>query len=178
MKILKGILLFIGVLLAIILITAAFVKKDFKSERSIVINKPKSEVFAYVKSLKSQNDWSVWGKRDPNMKTEFTGTDGTVGCIHTWEGNDDVGSGEQEIKKIVEGERIDFELRFLKPFKATNYAHIITQAESDHTTKVTWGFNGTMSYPMNISLLFMNMDENIGNDFAEGLSNLKVLMEK
>ncbi len=34
--------------------------------------------------------------------------------------NEKVGAGEQEIIAIVEGERIDFELRFLAPFRSTD----------------------------------------------------------
>mgnify|MGYP003335701311 FL=1 len=112
------------------------------------------------------------------MKKEFVGTDKTVGCIAKWSGNKDVGEGEQEIKKIDEGKRIDMELRFLKPFKATNMAHLVTEAVNDSTTKVTWGFSGSMPYPMNIMKLIMNMDESVGKDFQSGLENLKTLLEK
>ena len=53
----------------------------------------------------------------------FTGTDGTVGFISAWESDiKNVGSGEQEILNIVEGERLGYEIRFLKPFKLTSWA--------------------------------------------------------
>lgn len=176
MKILKFILLFVGTLIGLALIIAAFTKKEFSVERSIVINKPKAEVFDYVSSLKSQNDWSVWGSLDPNMKKEFIGTDKTVGFVSKWEGNDDVGSGEQEIKKIIPGERMETELRFLKPFKVTNIAHLITESvDSSHTT-VKWRFEGKMAWPMNI--MNMMMDITIAKDFEKGLSNLKAKLEQ
>jgi hypothetical protein len=35
-----------------------------------------------------------------------------------------------------------------------------------------------MKYPMNIMLLFMNMDEMLGKDLETGLVNLKAVMEK
>jgi hypothetical protein len=38
-------------------------------------------VYDYVKYLKNQNDYSVWAKIDPGMKTEFRGKDGTVGFV-------------------------------------------------------------------------------------------------
>ena len=177
MKILKAIVLLVIGLVALILIVALFVDKKYAVDRSVVINKPKAQVFDYIKSLKSQNDWSVWGKKDPNMTKEFTGTDGTVGCISKWKGNKDVGEGEQEIKKIIDGQRIETELRFKKPFEATNQAHFITEAVNDSTTKVTWGFEGSMPYPMNFMKVFMNMDKMIGKYFEEGLSNLKNKLE-
>ncbi|MFC0181067.1 SRPBCC family protein [Pseudarcicella hirudinis] len=112
------------------------------------------------------------------MKKTYSGTDGTVGFISAWEGNDDVGKGEQEIKKITEGERIDFELRFIKPFEATSPVFMTTQSISDNQTKVTWSMSGNMPYPMNLMLLFMNMEKQIGGDFETGLNNLKGILEK
>ena len=50
---------------------------------------------------------------DPDMKKTYRGTDGTVGFVSAWDSEkDDVGKGEQEIIKITDGERIDYELRF------------------------------------------------------------------
>ncbi len=178
MKILKTILFVVLGFIAIVLIAAAFVSKDFAVERSIVINKPKAQVFEYLKSLKSQNDWSAWGKKDPNMKSEFIGTDGTVGCISKWSGNKEVGTGEQEMKKIVEGERIETELRFTEPFESKSLAHFITESIDSNTTTVKWGFEGSMMYPLNIMKVFMNMDKKVGKDFEEGLNNLKAKLEK
>ena len=53
-----------------------------------------------------------------------------------------------------------------------------TEALSDNSTKVSWGFEGQMNYPMNVMKLFMNMEKAIGNDFSIGLSNLKIILEK
>src|SRR5687767_6815253 len=106
MKILKRILFSVLGLVAILLIVALFVKKDYAVEREITINKPKQEVFAYIKYLKNQDNFSKWGSMDPAMQKSYTGTDGAVGAVSAWKGNSDVGEGEQEIKKITEGERI------------------------------------------------------------------------
>jgi uncharacterized protein YndB with AHSA1/START domain len=179
MKILKRVLLVIAIIIAIPLIVALFVKKDYAVEREIIINKPKQEVFDYIKQLKNQDNYAKWNMMDPAMKRTYTGTDGTVGFIAGWDSeNPDVGKGEQEIKQITEGEKIDFELRFKKPFEATNAAYMTTEAVGEGQTKVKWGFNGHMPYPMNFMCVFMNMDEMIGADFSTGLTNLKTILEK
>lgn len=179
MKILKRILITILAIVAIALITPLFIKKEYAAEREITINKSKQEVFDYVKFLKNQDNYSVWATMDPQMKKEYRGTDGTVGFVSAWDSkNEDVGKGEQEIKKIQEGERIDFELRFMKPFEATEPAYMITESVSDSLTKVKWGFSGQMKYPMNLTLLFMNIEEMIGKDLETGLQNLKTTLEK
>lgn len=179
MRILKRILIVVGILIAIPLIVALFVKKEYAVEKEIVISKPKAEVFEYIKFLKNQDNFSKWATIDPNMKKSYRGTDGTVGFVSHWESdNEEVGWGEQEIKKITEGERIDFELRFIKPFEATEPAFMSTETVSDNQTKVKWGFSGHMDYPMNLMLLFMDFEKMIGDDLQTGLTKLKSELEK
>jgi len=176
---LRKILIVVVILIAIPFIVALFVDKDYAVQREIVIAKPKQEVFDYVKYLKNQDNYSKWATMDPNMKKSYTGTDGTVGFVSHWESdNEEVGTGEQEIKQITEGERIDFELRFIKPFEATEPAFMTTESLSDNETKVTWGFSGHMAYPFNLMIPIMNFEELIGTDLATGLANLKTELEK
>jgi hypothetical protein len=165
-------------ILAALLIAGLFVPKGMKATREIVINKSNAEVFNYIKQLKNQDNYSKWGSMDPNMKKEYRGTDATPGFVSAWEGNKKVGQGEQEIISIEEGKKLNTELRFIKPFKSVAQSSMTTEAISENSTKVSWGFEGSMNYPMNVMKLFMNMEKSIGDDFSTGLNNLKVLMEK
>jgi Polyketide cyclase / dehydrase and lipid transport len=179
MKALKMIGLLLGGIVALLLIIPAFTKKNYSVEKSVAIAKSRGEVFAYLKLLKNQDNFSVWAKMDPDMKKTYRGADGNVGFVSAWESKkDDVGTGEQEIKKIDEGNRIDYELRFIKPFEATSPAYLAFADAADGKTKVSWGMSGRMGYPMNLMLLFMNMEEMIGKDFDTGLANLKNILEK
>ena len=168
-----------GVVLVIVagLTVASFVSPTkYAVSRAVVVNKPKTEVFDYLKLLKNQDDFSVWATMDPDMKKEFMGTDGTVGFISAWDSEkEDVGKGEQEIKKIQEGQRIDYELRFKEPFEATDNAFISTE-EVAEGTKVVWGFDGEMARPMNLMLLMMNMEEMLGGQ--PDLDITKIIIEK
>ncbi|HMO60453.1 MAG TPA: SRPBCC family protein [Ferruginibacter sp.] len=179
MKIIKRIVFAIGALVLLALVVALFVPKAMKAEREIVIAKPKEQVFDYIKYLKNQDNYSKWALMDPDMKKEYRGTDGTVGFVSAWESEkDDVGKGEQEIKAIEEGKRIDFELRFVKPFESTAQAYMLTDAVDSSHTKVSWGFSGNMAWPINIFRLFMDPEKAIGDDFAAGLSKLKAILEQ
>ncbi len=179
MKIIKLVLTGVVSLTVLILIVAIFTKKEYSAIREVIINKPKSEVFEYVKLLKNQENFSVWANKDPEMKKDYRGTDGTVGFVSAWDSEmKDVGKGEQEITKIIEGDRIDYELRFMEPYASTDHAFITFEAVSETQTKVKWGFSGKMKYPMNLFLLTMDMEGMIGKDFQEGLNNLKVVLEK
>lgn len=179
MKILKGVLLTIAGIVILALIVALFVKKDYAVERQITVNKPEQEVFDFIKHIKNQDQYSVWNNMDPAMKKKYTGTDGTVGFISAWESdNKNVGKGEQEITNIKEGDRIDMKLRFKEPFEAEDDAYMATEAMGANQTNVKWGFKGKMTYPMNLMLLFMNMEEMLGKDLQGGLEKLKTVMEK
>ncbi len=178
-KVLKFILLSLGVLVALFLIIPLFLKNDLKATREVTINKPKQEVYDYVVLLKNQDNFSKWAKMDANMKKEYKGVDGTVGFMSAWDSeNGDVGKGEQTIVAIKPGERIDYYLHFIKPFESNAKCVITFNAIDSATTKVSWGFESKMAYPMNIMGLFMDMDAAIGNDFSEGLNNLKAILEK
>lgn len=178
-KFLKYLGLILAGLVVLVLIIAAFSKKSYSVERSLTINRPSKVVYDYVKYLKNQNNFSVWAKIDPNMKMDFRGTDGTVGFVSAWDSPvKEAGKGEQEIIKIDDGKRIDYEIRFLKPMKATDNAFLSFNTVNDSSTVVKWGFFGKMKYPMNFMLLCMNMDKMLGKDLDGGLKNLKGIMEK
>jgi uncharacterized protein YndB with AHSA1/START domain len=173
------ILVVILIIVAIPLIGAAFLSTDFVIEKEIVINKSKEEVFNYVKFLKNHLNFNKWTMTDPNQKTEYTGTDGAVGFITAWDSNmKDVGKGEQEIIKIIEGERIDYALRFKRPFENNAGAYMTTSALSNSQTKVTWAFVGTRSYPNKIFHFLFNLSKMLGKDLQTSLNNLKKLLEK
>lgn len=165
-------------LVVIFIILAIAGPKSYDVSRSIKIDRAKADVFNYIKYVKNQDEWSPWKNRDPEMKQEFSGEDGTVGFISKWDSDvKNVGSGEQEIIRIVENERLDTQLRFLKPWKSESHAYI-SVAGSDGSTEVTWGFSGTNKVPMNIFMLFMNIDKAVGKDFEEGLAKLKQVLEQ
>lgn len=179
MKILKKIILAFAILIAIPLIMALFIRQDYFVERTVNIQKSKAEVFDYIKFLKNQDNYSLWANMDPKMKKTYKGVDGKVGFISAWESkNEEVGVGEQEIKQINPGKRVDYELRFKVPFESTEHAYMTTEALSENKTKVTWGFTGHINYPFNIWFLFMDFESMIGNDLKLGLNKLKTTLEK
>jgi len=179
MGIIKKILVALILILAVILIAAYFMPKTYAVEREITINRPVDSVFNYVKYLKNQNEFSVWANIDPKMESTFKGTDGNVGAISSWESKvKEVGIGEQEITKITAGKRLDFALRFKEPMNDTALAYMSTDAVAGNQTKVKWGINGVIPYPMNLMLPMMKMDQMIGNDLQKGLENLKAKMEE
>lgn len=177
MKFLKKVVFLLLSLIALVLIVALFLNKETNVERSITIDLPKAEVFEYVRYLKNQDNYGVWQQMDPKMNKSYSGEDGTVGFISTWKSeNENVGSGEQEITKIVEDSRIETKLRFKEPWESESDAYFDFKSTGNQT-EVTWGFHGITPYPWNVMLLFMDMDEMLGKDLEGGLNNLKKVLE-
>ncbi|MEZ9198127.1 SRPBCC family protein [Shewanella sp. 10N.286.54.B9] len=165
-------------LIALPFIIALFVQKEYSVVTQITIDKPVAEVFDYVKRLKNQDNFSVWAQMDPDMVKSYRGTDGSVGFVSRWESQlEDVGVGEQEIMRIDEGKRVDFELRFFSPFESTDPAFMSTEAVGANQTLVQWGFDGHLDYPMNLMFLFVDFESMIGNDLNQGLKQLKQELE-
>jgi len=159
----------------LILIVGRFSRKDYSIQREIVINAPIQKVFDYLKLLKNQDNFNKWVMADPSTKKEFKGTDGTVGFIYAWNGKKS-GEGEQEIKNIAEGEKIETEIRFTRPMPAIAYANLFTEALSDNQTKVSWSNTSTMKYPMNVML--PTIEKMLIKDMDTSLANLKTVLEE
>lgn len=177
MKMLLKILLVIVIIIGVFLLVTVFIKKEYTIQREITINKPKQQVFDYIKYLKNQDQYSKWVMTDPGMKKDFKGTDGTVGFVYAWDSkNKQAGKGEQEIVNLIEGEKLDIEVRFEKPMKGIAHTPFITKSVTENQTKVTWGMVGKNPFPMNIMNPFM--DKMLGKDLEVSLTNLKNIVEK
>lgn len=176
MKILKRIGIIVLSLIALVLIAALFIKKEYTVEKEVIVNKPKDEAFSYIRYAKNQDNYNKWIMMDPNAKKEYRGNDGTVGFVYAWDGNNKVGKGEQQIKNIEEGQRIDYDLHFIKPFESNAKAWITTEAVSDHQTKIKWGMQGKSPYPLNFMNLFV--PGILGKDLQISLDKLKTVLEE
>lgn len=179
MSIITIILLVIAAIIVVILLAALFAKDEYVIEQGITINKPKQTVFSYIKTMYNQNQYNKWWMMDPNAKKEFTGTDGTPGFTMRWDSdNKQAGKGEQEIKKVTEGERVDYEIRFIKPFESVADSYMETAAIAGNQTKVTWVFKGKRNFSMRIFHLLFNLKKMLGKDLQASLVNLKNVLEK
>jgi len=175
MEIFLAVLVVIAAIIALILIASIFMRKDYMIQREITINAPLPKVFDYIKLLRNQDYFNKWVMVDPNMTREFKGTDGTVGFIYAWNGNKRAGAGEQEIKRIIDSNSIETEIRFVRPFPGVAKANISARTIADNQTSVTWINASTMIWPMN--LLLPMIEKALAKDMDESLGNLKRILE-
>lgn len=172
----KKILLGFALIVAAILVLAAFQPATFRVERSITIAAPAAVPFAQVNEFAKWQPWSPWEKLDPAMKRSFSGPAAGVGASYGWEGNSEVGSGRMTIQESRPAELIRIKLEFIKPMAGVSDATFAFKPAGEQTT-VTWTMSGENSYPAKIFCLFMNMDKMVGGQFEQGLGALKSLSE-
>jgi uncharacterized protein YndB with AHSA1/START domain len=170
------ILLGVGVVIALVLIIAAFQPSDFRVERSTVIAAPAAVVFAQVNDFHRWVAWSPWEKIDPAMKKTFDGAPAGTGAIYSWAGNNQVGEGRCTIIESRPNELIRVRLDFIKPFASVCTADYAFKQDGERT-QVTWSMSGPKNFISKLIGLFMSMDKMLGEQFEAGLSNLKTVSE-
>jgi len=170
MNILFSIVLVLLGIIAFLLIAALFMRKEHYVKREIVIQAPVQKVFDFLKLLKNQEKFNKWAKADSNRNWEFKGR-----FIISWNGNKDVGEGEKEIIKIIEGKRIETQIRFVRPMSTTANVIMETEFLSENQTKVFLINTGTLKYPMNV--LIPLAERMFPKDMDSSLSALKHILE-
>ncbi len=177
MNIVVTILLVLAGIIALLLIIAIFMKKEHYVNREIIINVPRQKVFDFLKLLKNQDQFNKWATADKkNRREEFRGTDGTVGFIYSWSGDKSAGQGEKEIKNIVEGKRIETEIRFVKPMRVAASVIFDIESLSENQTRVNLVNTGSLKYPLN--LMIPMAEKRFPKDMDESLSTLKSILER
>jgi len=179
MIILYIILTIIAALIVVVCIAAGSAPDQFEVYAETVINKPVSEVFDYVRYLANQDKFNNWVMTDPNVKRSYTGTDGQIGGTVYWDSEmGQVGKGAQEITAITDNRRINWALRFEKPFKNEAASYLETTATTPESTQVKWAFTGQLTFMMKVMHILMSLKKMLTNDLSTSLQNLKAVLEK
>jgi len=175
MSVLIDILGIVAGIIALLLIIALLMKREHYVKREIIINAPRKNVFDYLRLLKNQDTFNNGAMVDADRKKEFKGSDGTVGYVYAWSGNKDAGEGEKEITNIIDGKRIEMEIRFVKPMTTSAQIILETESLSDDQTRVRWSNAGTLKYPVNIMIPIL--EKHVVKDLDASLLTLKNILE-
>jgi effector-binding domain-containing protein/uncharacterized membrane protein len=174
MRLLKRLLAFLVVLVAAVVIVAFFLPKTAHVERSVVIDRPASQIFGVLNNLHRFNAWSPWFDLDPQAKYTFAGPASGVGAKTSWVGNKDVGSGSQEIIASKPNELLKLQLDFGDMGKPT--ATFLLVPEGRRTT-VTWTLDQSFEGSLIGRYIGLMMDSMVGKDYEKGLAKLKTMVE-
>lgn len=174
---LKKIALVVVLLIAAVLVYAAFKDDSFRVERSITIKAPPAKVQALIEDFNQWQAWSPWEHIDPSIKREITGAPRGVGAVYAWRGDGKAGQGRMEVVESKPGTLVKIKLDFIKPFPSNNTTEFTLVPQGD-STQVNWAMHGAAPYMARLMTTFMSMDSMVGKDFDKGLADMKKAAEK
>ena len=175
MKILKRLLIAIGLLIAVLVAIACVLPNQFNVARSATINAPAEKIYPLIATSRQWENWAVWKQRDPNMKIEYAGPESGIGAKWSWESKSE-GSGEMEFTSAEPNKLLSYSLVF-KDFNTTSTGTLSLEPDGADT-KITWSFAGEVGNNPMMRYMGLMMDGMIGKDFEAGLANLKALAER
>lgn len=167
-----------GVVIALagVLLYAASRPDIFRIQRTARIDAPSARIFPLIDTLRNHALWSPFFRKDPAMRSTYSGSDQGVGAALDFIGNKDVGSGRLTITGHQPPDQVTMRLQMIKPFAADNVVRF-TLVPRGESTEVTWAMEGRQPYLAKVMCLFFDMDAMVGKDFAAGLATLKTLAE-
>jgi len=172
----KKILLLLVVAIAAVCVIASFQSEDMTVTRSSTIAAPPAAVFKVVNDFRQWDAWSPWSKLDPNMKKSLEGPPEGVGAIYKWSGNNEVGEGSTTLVESKPNEKVGMKLAFVRPMEGVSDVQFTFVPEGTGT-KVTWAMQGKKPFIGKVVGLFMDCEKMYGDQFNEGLANLKKVVE-
>jgi uncharacterized protein YndB with AHSA1/START domain len=177
MKILKVTGLVLVSIIILFVLAGLILPKEVNLEREIVIEAPVDSVFPMVVSFENFVTWSPWSEYDPHADIRFEGSDGQVGSVYHWSGNDDVGVGSMEIVDLMPNRQIDLKLVFTSPWESESDVYYKFE-DAESATKVIWGYSANAPFPTNVVMKLVGMEKMLGKDYDNGLAKLKGMIEQ
>ena len=175
MKIIQWILAVVGALVLLALVGGLFLPSKFTVQRSAVIEAPPRKVYDLIVEPRKWTEWSVWNRRDPNMKVTYKGPPFGMGAKWEWVSKTE-GTGSMELTRVEPDKTVEYALSF--PEYNMRSTGALTLEPSGNSTRVTWTNSGDVGGNPLKHYLAAAMDRIVGPDFEGGLANLKALAEK
>lgn len=175
MKVFVKILYWLLGIIAVLIIVAYLLPKNYKVERSIYINADKNLIYNLTSNFQKWTVWVPWTKEmDSTAVFEITGKDGQVGTTWKWNGKK-MGEGTMTATEFISGQMVAYDLSFAQGKYKSKGKILIEQGDS---CKVSWFDEGDLGYnPLN-RYMGLFMGKMMGPDFEKGLAKLKKVAEE
>lgn len=171
MRILRYTVLALIFIIVLVAIGGLFLPSKVRLERSVFISQKPEVLFQFVNSLKNFNEWSPWFDLDPNAVYTLSGPDFGAGSKISWQGNDRVYKGSNEIIESRENKLIKFRFYFGKSDQPAE-SEMRFEKVSQGTT-VMWSFESDFGYNVFYRYFGFVLEDMIAPDYEKGLSRLK-----
>ena len=175
MKVLKKIGLAVASLVLLLFVISLFLPGTWRVERSIVIAAQPAAIYPYLADFKKWQQWIPWSKeKDPTMQLSFEGANEGAGAVERWT-SQKFGNGMVKIKAADLRKGVWFDVSARNGhFTASG---MILFQQPDDGTAVVWIEEGELGWNFPNRYFALFLDRSMGADFAEGLQNLKRLVE-
>lgn len=170
-------IVFVLVVLTVVFYGGAYLLPgEARVEREIDIAAPPEKVFAIAGDLRRMPEWSPWVAIDPATRFSFEGPEqGGVGQTMRWASNNPlVGNGTQKVTAHVQNETLTTSADY-GDFGISASTMSFTPANGG--TRVTWSFRSELPGVIDRWAGLM-IDDSVGEEYAQGLANLKALAER
>ena len=175
MKYVQWALAAVGAIALAALLGGLVLPSTFSVQRSIEIKAAPGRIYDLVVEPKKWKDWSVWTRRDPNMRITYSGPPFGMGAKWSWVSKSE-GNGTMEFTRVEPDRAVEYALFF--PDFGMKSSGAIRLEPAGNATRVTWTNAGDVGGNPFKHYLAMMMDRMVGPDFEAGLANLKALAEK
>ncbi|MBS0658889.1 MAG: SRPBCC family protein [Verrucomicrobia bacterium] len=174
MKILIKILGGLAALIALLVVVAFFLPRQYRIERSLVFDAKPEQILAPCADLREWRAWGVWYQRDPELKPTYSNPPTGVGSWCSWQSKNE-GNGKMTISSLAPT-KIVYALEFPDfNMKSTGTMEVRPEGEK---FRLFWSDEGDLGMnPMN-RWFGLFLDKLIGRDFEDGLKNLKKIVDK
>jgi hypothetical protein len=161
-RIFRTLLIFIGLLL----VSAMFMPRNFKVERSLLVDASESDLYQQVANFENWDNWEPWMKMDPDAEFKTTGTG--IGALREWE-SEIIGKGSMELIELEENQKVGATLTFYDPNPMASYSYWSFEKQGSKTF-VTMGCSGDLDYPLGrIFGLLVSFEDAMAPDFEKAL---------
>ena len=176
MKVLKGVLYFILIMVVATLLAALFAPSKMAVSRKVTIDKESEVVYRYLVDIRKWQDWDPWFAIDSIQTRNYNGSVRSSDYGFSWKSNNpDLKSGRVQ----VIGLKVNQEIVFDMDLNITNQKSVghglFTLKEQGSQTVLTWSMISEMDYPYRLLNYFMKQP--LGLKLELGLQNLKYKLE-
>jgi hypothetical protein len=140
----------------------------FRVERKFELDAPAQFAFEAIADFKSWPEWSPWLLHEPDAEIGFSDDCRQAGGYYSWNGKR-LGAGKLTHLELQPHSRIEQQIEFLRPFRATNRIGWSFEKLGEKTL-VSWEMSGRMPFLMRF--MAAKMEPVIGRDFELGLARL------
>ena len=156
-------------------IVSLFFPHTYKVERSIVITKPKNEVYQFMSDFKNWEKWSLWNKQADSTLVYFYGNDGAKkdGRQYFWGAA--LGQGRFKFDTCITNEKLVYDLH-MHAGEIKAKGTFLINGDSSSTT-LSWLDSGDVGNNPIFRFMIPSKVTSTEKTFDDGLGRIKKMIE-